>query len=159
MKTEQKMFVVGMWTGQYEDATCEVVGYADDRIKAQNYVDKMTAIYESMDKKVDSFYRNELKVWDATHTADDSSSKALVAIPIWNSWETVTDEMRQKRNADREHNRKIQDGAAQERLKVAQVRLAFINQWLREHLTDDEYAMYEKRDSNYWTIWEDIPML
>ena len=59
----KQMYVITMETGSYDDYGVRVVAVTDDFAKGKAYVDNKNQVFQSMDKKVRSFYQKEYAVF------------------------------------------------------------------------------------------------
>lgn len=62
MKNKQ-IYVITMATGSYDSFEERFIAVTDDFNKGESYVNKMNSNYQSMEKKVQAFYKNDYVVF------------------------------------------------------------------------------------------------
>lgn len=146
------MYVITMSTGTYDDYTVNVVAVTDDLAKGQSYVDKQNQTYQSMDKKVSAFYKNEYVAWINSHRRPDGIAHGLIAIPKWKGNEKITEDMRAQRKALELKNAEIARKAHEPVVQWHKDLQQFTEDWAKAHLTEEEMEIFKIRDDNHWDI-------
>ena len=105
-------------------------------------------------EKVKSFYQKEYVTWQSNNPRPNTIAKGLITIPKWKGNEKITPEMRLERKNLELKNHEISKKAHEPFLKWSKDLNNFTEQWLKNHLTEDEYEIYKIYDENHWSIEE-----
>lgn len=159
MNNEQKMYVVMMTLGEDEDTSSEAVGVTPNKEKALAYAQAKNDVFCSLEQKKSYFYSQELPKWNIKNPYPDASIDGMKNVPKWNSWDVITDTMREQRNTIKEHNRVFLERHQAAMKQHMEQQLKFTSDWMLSHLTEEEYAMFEMGNQAYWWVCEDVPML
>jgi hypothetical protein len=146
------MYVITMDQGQYEDTFTTVLFVTDDFEKGEAYVNKQNSIYQSCKEKAESFQKNDFKKWFLANPRPDVKQPKLLPVPKWKSDEKITPEMRANRKRIQSENDAIIAQAREPIVQWSQEQQKFTSEWLKNHLTEEEYEMYFKMNDNCWNI-------
>lgn len=134
---EKQLYAITVDVGAYEDSYTSILFVTDDFEKGSAYVNKNNEVYQSGQAKVKLFHANDYKHW-------------LLDNP-YPSHDLEYSRVDPKRNRMRE--KQEQHNIQQEQMLWLAKSQEFLNQWLKDHLTQDEYEMYfEKWDCPGWSI-------
>jgi Neuraminidase (sialidase) len=148
----KQMYVITMDQGQYEDAFTTVLFVTDDFQKGEAYVNKQNSVYQSCKEKAESFHKNDLKEWFLANPRPNIQPPNLLPVPKWKGNEKITSEMRANRKHIQTKNEEIIAQANASMVQWVKEQQKFTSEWLKNHLTEEEYEMYSKLNDNCWNI-------
>jgi hypothetical protein len=155
---EKKMYVITMSTGSYDSYSQSLVAVTDDFEKGSAYVNKMNTTYESVKNKMDVFYKDVYPVWNVENPRPQRMDFTPVPVPKWKGNEKITQAMRDERKAIEEANRLLAQKANEPWLLWGKMHKEFIEQWVKDNMTDEEQEIQQHMDDNCWEI-EETPWL
>jgi len=148
----KQMYVITMDQGQYEDAFTTVLFVTDDFEKGEAYVNKKNSVYQSCNAKAESFHKNDLREWFLANPRPDIQQPELLPVPKWKGNEKITPEMRAERKRIQNENDAIIVQAREPMEQWSNEQQKFTSEWLKNHLTEEEYEIYFKMNDNCWSI-------
>jgi len=142
---EKQLYVINMSQGSYDSLSVSSVAVTDNLDKAQQYVEQLNAICQSMKKKVSAFFNHELMQWQRDNPRPDIKVRGLQAVPSWPAKKKVTPEMIEKRQLiihgnmalSRDAHKAIKDML----LKWGQDYQDFCEQWYQQNLSPEELKL------------------
>lgn len=152
---ENKTYIIVLETGSYNDYSMQTLFVTNDYEKGLAYVNKYNAIYESLKQKKDSFYKSEYLQWTKANPRPHLGSYNLYSAPKWSKGVNVTKEMQKEREEINAQNREIVQKAHEPMNLWAKAHKDFMDSWLSEHLTEEEFVMNSSyHDDTHYSIEE-----
>ena len=153
MKNNQ-MYVITMATGSYDSYSVSVVSVTDDLAKGEAYVNKMNQSFQSLDKKVKTYFSVQEREWQNSHPRPNPVPIGLIAIPKWKGDQKITQEMRNQRKELELKNQEISRKSQEPLKKWYQELMKFREDWANTQLDETEKEIYKHYDENHWYIEE-----
>lgn len=148
----KQIYAITMSTGSYDDYNREIVLVTDDLEKGTSYVNEKNTTFEALEKKVSAFYQNEMVQWNQDNPRPEPAGFNLHPIPKWRGDQTITQEMRDERQATILQNELITKKANEPITQWSENHREFVNNWFKNHLTPEELVMREHNNENRWEI-------
>lgn len=151
----EKVYVITMETGRYEDFGVCIVSVTTDYEKGNAYVNKMNETYASMKQKMDSFNKKELVQWKNENPVPKINIHKI-EVPKWTGNQLITPEMRQQKLEIQTKNCEYESEARKPLTKWNEDFKIYQDNWKKLNLTEEEFDIEKNNDHNYWNLEESI---
>jgi hypothetical protein len=148
----KQMYAITLSTGSYDDYNREIVFVTDDFEKGTSYVNEKNTIFETLEKKLSEFYKQDMVQWNHNNPRPERGGFNLHPIPKWKGNEVITQQMRDERESLVQQNNLITQKANEPLEKWSQDHMAFVKDWLKTNLNKEETEMNEHNNENRWDI-------